>query len=195
MNSDIENLSYVISFTILKDKNGLISFLSSNSVPLKENITDEELVTVVINSLQGNPKLQENFLNWIEQKTSKGYSNVIGSSVLAGANSSSSTSSSGFWSGFDSSAVTGLLSSGLNVFASLTSSKEQRKALEAQAKAQLAQAQAQAGSDATQLEIAKLQLLAAQQKPSSNNTTLIIVGVVVGLGILGGVIYAVTRKK
>jgi hypothetical protein len=195
MNTDIQNLSYVISFAILNDKNSLINFLLSNSVPVKESVTNEELTAIVVNSLAGNPKIQQNFITWIKEKSSGGYSNSIGSSVLSGATSSTTTSGSGFWSGFDAGAVTGLLSSGLGIFGSLTASKEQRKAIEAQANAQLAAAQAQAGSDSTQLEIAKLQLLAAQGKPSSNNTVLIIVGVVVGLGILGGVIYAVTRKK
>jgi LPXTG-motif cell wall-anchored protein len=50
----------------------------------------------------------------------------------------------------------------------------------------------------TQLQIAQLQLQAAQAgiKPGAkSNTTLIIVGVVGGLALLGTVIYFVTRKK
>jgi multidrug efflux pump subunit AcrA (membrane-fusion protein) len=69
--------------------------------------------------------------------------------------------------------------------------------MEAQAKAQIALAQAQQSGNQTQLEIARLQLQAAQAGSTApkSNTTLIIVGVVGGLAVLGTVIYFVTRKK
>lgn len=214
MNLDTQNLSYIIAFSILKDKEGLVDFLSTNAVIVKPEITDEELSALLISALSSSQKIQENFISWVELKTRKnshsnfkfqnpGYdfsSSVSSGTTLAPTSSTATTtSSSGFWSGFDAGAVTGFLSSGLNLFGSITSSKEQRKALEAQANAQIAASNAQANSDMTQLQIAQLQLQAAQssggKNTSGSNTTLIIVGIVGGLAILGTVIYFVTRKK
>lgn len=210
MNLQYQNLSYVIAYAVVNDKQDLINFLSENAIIVKENITDEELISLVISALASSVKVQENFLIWLEFKTntnkhlnSTGFVNPgfdFSTSVSGGNTLTTTTSStsSGFWSGFDAGAVTGILTSGLGLFGSLTQSKEQRKALEAQANAQIALAQAQAGSDATQLQIAQMQLAAAQanvNKSGSSNTVLIIVGVVGGLAILGTVIYFVTRKK
>ena len=214
MSNDNKNLAYIIAFAIVNDKQGLINFLSENAVIVKEKITDQELTTLVINSLNSSVKVQENFIAWISEKTNNGYANTTGfsaptvSSTLgwnstliptSGTSTTATTStSSGFWSGFDAGAVTGILTSGLSLFGGLTQSKEQRKALEAQANAQIAAANAQSNSDLTQLEIAKLQLqatLAGKNGSSGSNTTLIVIGVIGGLAILGTVVYLVTRKK
>jgi len=206
MESNTKNLSYIIAFAVINDKQDLINFLSSNAVIVKANVSDDELTSIAVNALSSSTKLQQNFLDWIALKTNKGYANSNGyfsnlpsfdTSVGVGGGSTSSSSSSGFWSGVDAGAVTGILSAGLNLFGGLTQSKEQRKALEAQAKAQIAQANAQANSDLTQLEIAKLQLQAslANKQTSGSSNTIVIVGVVVGLAILGTVVYFVTKKK
>lgn len=210
MTSEDQNLSYVIAYAVVNDKQDLINFLSENAIIVKENITDEELTSLVISALASSVKVQENFLVWVEFKSKNSlFSNSTGyfsglptfSPTLTTTTPTPTTTtstSSGFWSGFDAGAVTGILSSGLNLFGSLTTSKEQRKALEAQANAQIAAANAQATSDMTQLQIAQLQLQAVQAgvKPGAkSNTTLIVVGVVGGLAVLGTVIYFVTRKK
>ena len=210
MNPEDQNLSYIIAYAVVNDEQDLINFLSENAIIVKENITDEEINSLVISALASSVKVQENFLIWLEFKTNTNkHLNSTGfvnpgfdfSTSVSGGNTltpTTSSTSSGFWSGFDAGAVTGILTSGLGLFGSLTQSKEQRKALEAQANAQIAAANAQANSDMTQLQIAQLQLKAAQAgiKPrAKSNTTLIIVGVVGGLAVLGTVIYFVTRKK
>lgn len=210
MTSQDQNLSYVIAYAVVNDKQDLINFLSENAIIVKEKITDEELTSLVISALASSVKVQENFLTWLEFKARQNrFSNSTGyfstlptfspsvTGTTSGTTSTSTSTSSGFWSGFDAGAVTGILTSGLSLFGGLTQSKEQRKAMEAQANAQIAAANAQATSDMTQLQIAQLQLQAAQasgSKPKSN-TALIVVGVVGGLAVLGTVIYFVTRKK
>lgn len=210
MNSQDQNLSYVIAYAVVNDKQDLINFLSENAIIVKEKITDEELTSLVISALASSVKVQENFLTWLEFKARQNrFSNSTGyfstlptfspsvTGTTSGSTTTSTSTSSGFWSGFDAGAVTGILTSGLSLFGGLTQSKEQRKAMEAQANAQIALAQAQQSGNLTQLEIAKLQLQAAQasgSKPKSN-TALIVVGVVGGLAVLGTVIYFVTRKK
>lgn len=215
MTSQDQNLSYVIAYAVVNDKQDLINFLSENAIIVKEKLTDEELTSLVISALASSVKVQENFLEWIEYKSKSAkhfntfgnlptyssslnyQSNLIPSGTTSGSTATSTSTSSGFWSGFDAGAVTGVLTSGLSLFGGLTQSKDQRKAMEAQANAQIALAQAQQSGDLTQLEIAKLQLQAAQasgSKPKSN-TALIVFGVVGGLAVLGTVIYFVTRKK
>lgn len=210
MTSQDQNLSYVIAYAVVNDKQDLINFLSENAIIVKEKITDEELTSLVISALASSVKVQENFLTWLEFKARQNrFSNSTGyfstlptfspsvTGTTSGSTTTSTSTSSGFWSGFDAGAVTGILTSGLSLFGGLTQSKEQRKAMEAQANAQIAAANAQATSDMTQLQIAQLQLQAAQasgSKPKSN-TALIVVGVVGGLAVLGTVIYLVTRKK
>lgn len=210
MTSQDQNLSYVIAYAVVNDKQDLINFLSENAIIVKEKITDEELTSLVISALASSVKVQENFLTWLEFKARQNrFSNSTGyfstlptfspsvTGTTSGSTTTSTSTSSGFWSGFDAGAVTGILTSGLSLFGGLTQSQDQRKAMEAQANAQIALAQAQQSGNLTQLEIAKLQLQAAQasgSKPKSN-TALIVVGVVGGLAVLGTVIYLVTRKK
>lgn len=210
MTSQDQNLSYVIAYAVVNDKQDLINFLSENAIIVKEKITDKELTSLVISALASSVKVQENFLTWIEFKARQNrFSNSTGyfstlptfspsvTGTTSGSTTTSTSTSSGFWSGFDAGAVTGILTSGLSLFGGLSQSKDQRKAMESQANAQIALAQAQQSGNLTQLEIAKLQLQAAQasgSKPKSN-TALIVVGVVGGLAVLGTVIYLVTRKK
>lgn len=210
MTSQDQNLSYVIAYAVVNDKQDLINFLSENAIIVKEKITDEELTSLVISALASSVKVQENFLTWLEFKARQNrFSNSTGyfstlptfspsvTGTTSGSTTTSTSTSSGFWSGFDAGAVTGILTSGLSLFGGLTQSQDQRKAMEAQANAQIALAQAQQSGNLTQLEIAKLQLQAAQasgSKPKSN-TALIVFGVVGGLAVLGTVIYFVTRKK
>lgn len=211
MNSQDQNLSYVIAYAVVNDKQDLINFLSENAIIVKEKITDEELTSLVISALASSVKVQENFLTWLEFKARQNrFSNSTGyfstlptfspsvTGTTSGSTTTSTSTSSGFWSGFDAGAVTGILTSGLSLFGGLTQSNDQRKAMEAQAKAQIALAQAQAGSDATQLQIAQMQLAAAQanvNKSGGSNTTLIVVAVIGGIALLGTVVYFVTRKK
>lgn len=215
MNSEYQNLSYIIAYAVVNDKEDLINFLTENAILVKDNISDKELTSLVVSALSSSQKVQQNFISWIEYKSGKStHSNSTGyfsslpsfdSSLFGSTSGTSSTTStptttstsSGFWSGFDAGAVTGILTTGLSFFGGLTQSKEQRKALEAQANAQIAAANAQATSDMTQLQIAQLQLQAAQAGKTGPkpNTTLIVVGIVGGLAVLGTVIYFVTRKK
>ena len=145
---ETQNLAYIIAFAIVNDKQDLMNFLSENAVILNPNLTDEELTTVVINALNSSSKVQENFISWIAEKTNNGYANfgetlpTFSSSLnynstllpITGTSATTTSTSSGFWSGFDAGAVTGILTSGLSLFGGLTQSKEQRKALEAQTK-------------------------------------------------------------
>jgi len=178
MKSNLDNLSYVLAFAVVNDRENLIELLWKNGVPVdSENISPEKLTEVCMNLLFVSEKFRNDFLKFISEQT--GYSAAEGSS---------------FWDGANAGMVSGLINTGLGFLANTQISKDQKSAASAQAKANLALAQAQSESNKTQLEIAKLQLAAAQLKPQ-NNTVLYIVLGLAGAAVLGFTIYAVTKKK
>lgn len=181
MKNQIDQLAYFVAFAVVNDRQTVIDLLHNNNIPVDINhVSDEKLVSTVINGLYSSEKLRKDFSNYISEITN---------------NLKFSSADGGFWSGFNASAVSSLVGTGLGFLASTQSSNDQKNAAQAQANANLALAQATKESNATQLEIAKLQLEAAKSKPQTNNTVLYAVLGVSGALVLGFVIFAVTRPK
>jgi len=187
--NNYENLAVVISNVILTDKKGIIKLLLQNGHIFEyETISDNDLVTMIMNSLSDSQKFRESFQKYLELKINNtSYSNSNGGSDGFGGGGS-------FFSGFNASAAVELLSTGLGFISGNNASNDARAAAEAQAKAQIALANAQASNNQTALQIAQLQLEAAKVKPATNNTLLYVGIGVAAVVVLGIGIFAVTRK-
>lgn len=198
MENQIQNLSDVIAYAVINDRDNLLQFIQSQGIPIdKKTILDTDITYIIVNSISENASFLENFQKWLSTKMPSNFSNSDGGADGFGGSSTSSSGGS-FWGGSTFGSITGLVSSGLGLFGSLAMSKEQRKAAEAAANAQISASQSNAQSNMTQLQIAQTMLEAEKIKasnPQKMNTGLVIGLVVVGFVVLGGVIFAVTRKN
>lgn len=197
MENQENNLSYVIAYAVINDRENLLNFIQSQGVPIdKANILDSDITHIVVNSIAESATFSENFQKWLASKIPPQYSNSDGGTD--GFGSSSSDTGSSFWGGSTFGSITGLVSTGVGLFASLSLSKEQRRATEAAANAAILNAQTAQQSNLTQLQIAQT-MLEAEKVKAMNPKGGISTGLVIGIGlisvlILGGVIFAVTRK-
>ncbi len=193
MENQFQILSDVIAYVILNDRDNIITLLSQNGMIVNPQESNEKLVSKLMNLLSEDENFRQIFTSYLKESFGLvGFSNAPGDLSTA---VTPSTTSTGFFSGFNVGSVVSLVGTGLGFLSSSQSSKDQRATAEANANATLAAAVAQSNVSKTNLEIARLQLEAAKLKPASNNTLLyagIGVGVVVVLGL---VIFAVTRKS
>ena len=208
MENQLDNLSNSVAFFVLKDRNGIVNLLQQNQLVFDEpHTSNERLVTMMINSLFENEDFKNQYLDYVngkvvEKQTFSNYGeNVFSTTPLFNFNpgSNSSTASSGggggVWGGFNVNSAISLVGTGLNFFGSQQASKDQRAIAESNAQLALAMAQSNASHDQAQLELAKLGSGAASAQPAkSNNTTLYVVLAIGGVAILGGIIFAVSRK-
>jgi len=211
MNNQLENLSNSVAFFVVRDRNGIINLLKNNGLVFDENfVTDEKLTNMIFNSLfDDSSNFKNNYLAYINEKVNldNKFSNVPGpifsSTPLPTFNPSTSSSSStlgssssnGFFGGFNANSALSLVTTGLGFLGSAQAGKDQRAIAEAQAQATIAAAQANAQNNATQLQIAQLQLEAQKAAPNkSNNTILYVVIGIAGIAIIGGIIFATSKK-
>lgn len=190
MNKLIKQLSYFVAFAVVNDQNTIVEMLKSSGVKVPIKVSNEILIDLVFNNFNNKIFIQK-FENYIKIKYSENidnsYSNNTGPSV--------SSSGSSFWSGFNASAVTGLVSTGLGFLSSSQQGKDARAIASEQSKSNLAIATANLEANKTQLEIAKLQLAAAQSAPKSNNTALYVVLGIVGVVVIVGGILVVKKMN
>lgn len=172
----IKNLGAIIALSVANDRPALMQLLRNSGFMISDNVSDEDLVEATVNGLRDVPAFRAEFQQWI------------------GASATYSNGEGGFWSGFDASAVSGLVSTGLGLFGAIKTADANASAVKANANAQLAVAQANAANNQTALQIAQLQLEAAKIKPA-NNTALYVVLGLVGVMLIGGVVFLVTRKS
>lgn len=213
--NNLNNLSNSVAFFVLTDKNGIVTLLKNNGLVFDENHTsDAKLINMIFNSLYEDNAFKDNFLIYLNSKTNspKGYANDesfanFSSTPLPSFNppknptSSSANvggSSSGFFGGFNINSVTSLVGTGLSFLSSSQAGKDQRAIAEANAQAAIANAQSQTESIRGQLALEELRLnsLKAQVPPPAKNNTLLYVGLGVGAVVLiGGLIFAITKKS
>jgi len=174
MDKNFKNLSSVVSQAILYDRNGIISLLENNGVIIfdSDHIKSEKLVTIIFKNLE-NVKFQDVFLNYIKEKFQ--FSNA-----------------DGFFSGFNASAITGLVSSGLSFLGNSSASKDQKSIAEINAQAAITSAQSQAQIAATQLQIAQLNL-EASKAPKTDNTKLYVGIGIASVVVVGLLIFAIKK--
>lgn len=203
--NDLNNLSNSVAFFVLTDKKGIVTLLKNNGLVFDENHTsNEKLINMIFNSLYENNEFKDNFLMYLNSKTNQqNYANITGplftATTLPSFNPTSSSaslsgSSSGFFSGFNASSVTSLVGTGLSFLSSSQAGKDQRAIAEANAQAAIANAQSQTELIKAQLALEQLKLQNNQAQPVKNNT-LLYVGLGIGAVVLvGGLIFAITKK-
>lgn len=210
--NNLNNLSNSVAFFVLTDKNGIVTLLKNNGLVFDENHTsDAKLINMIFNSLYEDNAFKDNFLIYLNSKTDspKGFANgdgLFSSTQLPSFNpptnptSSSSSlggSSGGFFGGFNMNSVTSLVGTGLGFLSSSQAGKDQRAIAEANAQAAIANAQSQTEAIRGQLALEELRLnsLKAQVPPPAKNNTLLYVGLGVGaIVLIGGLIFAITKK-
>ena len=205
--NDLQILSNSVAFFVLTDKNGIVTLLKNNGLVFDENHTsDAKLINMIFNSLYEDNDFKNNFLIYLNSKTDspKGFANATGlfqatplptfnaptqSSTNVGSNSS------GFFGGFNINSVTSLVGTGLSFLSSSQAGKDQRAIAEANAQAAIANAQSQTELIRAQLALEQLKLQNTQAQPTKNNT-LLYVGLGVGaIVLIGGLIFAITKKS
>jgi hypothetical protein len=179
MDKLIVQISYFVAYAVVNDKNTIVEMLKSSGIKVPIKVSDKGLIDLVFKSFD-NTFFRTKFENYLKSKYSenKEFSN-----------------SDGFWSSFNASAVTGLVSTGLGFLSSSQQGKDARAVASEQAKSNLAIATANLEANKTQLEIAKLQLAAAQSAPKSNNNALYMVLGIVGLLVIVGGILVVKKMN
>lgn len=203
--NNLKNLSDTIAFVVLNDRPGVIALLKTNGLVFDENHTsNEKLVTMIFNSLYDNSDFKNNFLTYLDAKAKDNFANASGlfestplPTFTAPTSSSSSlgtSSGGGFFSGFNANTITSLVGTGLGFLSSSQAGKDQRAIAEANAQAAIANAQSQTELIRAQLALEQLKLQNVQAQPIKNNT-LLYVGLGVGAVVLiGGLIFAITKK-
>lgn len=177
----LSQLSYFVPLAVVNDRNNILQLFTKNKIVVDPNISDESLTELIMNQVFDSENFRIIFDKYIKDVAKQmGYQNAAGEGFFS--------QSGGF------SSVSSLLVSGLGYLGATQVSKDQKAIANSQAQSNLALAQAQMQSSQTNLEIAKLQLEAAKANPQ-NNTILYVVLAVAGLLAIGGVVFAVTRKK
>lgn len=205
--NDLNNLSNSVAFFVLTDKNGIVTLLKNNGLVFDENHTsDAKLINMIFNSLYEDNAFKDNFLVYLNSKTDspKGFANATGlfqatplPTFTAPTSSTANvgSSSGGFFGGFNMNSVTSLVGTGLGFLSSSQAGKDQRAIAEANAQAAIANAQSQTELIRAQLALEQIKLQNTQAQPAKNNT-LLYVGLGVGaIVLIGGLIFAITKKS
>jgi hypothetical protein len=190
MNKLIKQISYFVAFAVVNDKNTIVEMLQSSGIKVPIKVSDNDLIDLVFQSFDNaffKVKFENYLKNRFNEKSNQNFKNSVGPTTA--------TSGSSFWSGFNASAITGLVSTGLGFLSSSQQGKDARAVAGEQAKSNLAIATANLEANKTQLEIAKLQLAAAQSAPKSNNTALYAILGIVGLVVIVGGILVVKKMN
>lgn len=198
MNQATHNLASLLSISVLRDKPGLISLLNAHGTNLPETASDEAVVDKMVDSLAAVPTFKLEYVQWLKQHadSATAYHNAVGDYSQAGTSSflSPTTPATSTGSSFNWNSALSLVSTAGTLFGTIKAADTQANAIKAQSAAQIAAAKAESNNKLIDLEIAKAQLAAAQQRPTQNNTVMIVVLGVAGLAVVGAVIYAVTKK-
>lgn len=202
--NNLNNLSNSVAFFVLTDKNGIVTLLKNNGLVFDENHTsNEKLINMIFNSLYENNEFKDNFLMYLNSKTSQqkyaNFNPIPLPSFNPPKNPTSSTanvgsSSGGFFGGFNMNSVTSLVGTGLGFLSSSQAGKDQRAIAEANAQAAIANAQSQTELIKAQLALEQIRLQTIQAQPPKNNTLLYVGLGVVGVVLIGGLIFAITKK-
>lgn len=194
MDKLIAQLSYFVAFAVVNDRNNVISMIEKTNVKILPTISNEDLIDVVFNLMYTNSQFKNEFTTYIKTKFNENLDNSFKNSPgdLA---TTATTSGSSFWGGFNASAITGLVSTGLGFLSSSQAGKDARAVAATNAKNNLALATANLESNKTQLEIAKLQLEAQKLQPGTNNTLLYVVLGIVGLVVVVGTVLIVKKQN
>lgn len=191
--NQLRELGNAIGFLSVADIKGLSALINKYGGNA-DNISYQNLNKQAI-SLLGNKGFYQEFIGLVSANLKSleqmnQYSSVSGASTTP-----ATTGGGGFFSGFNLQALLGI---GSQIYGSTQEDKRQRDLLNAQANqnAQQLQAQIDAGNLTLEAERLKLaQIQAMQGQGGAKNNTMLYVGLgILGLLVVGGVIYAVVKK-
>lgn len=199
-NQQIREIGNAIGFLSVADIQGLTNLLAKYG-NMPNDISYQSLNNATIDSMS-NPNFSREFVSLVSQNVKilaqmNGYNNVQGdgaTGVPSTTTPATADSGGGFFSGFN---LGSLLNVGSSVYGSISADKRQRDLLKAQANqnSQQLQGQIQAGNIALETERLKLAQIQAGKGQGGANNTMLYVGLgLVGLLVVGGVIYAVAKK-
>lgn len=186
----IQNLGNAIGYIAVADINGLRNLLSNYGV-VNVGSDSKTLITETTN-LVSNSRFYNELVELIQENV--GEASFSGYNSMDGINVPKSNSDDGFLGGFN---LGTLLNTGANIYQTIQQNKAQKDLLNAQANQQAQQTQGQilAGQLALETEKLKLAQIQAGKEQGGGSNTLLYVGLgLVGLIVVGGVIYAVTKK-
>lgn len=195
MDKLIAQLSYFVAFAVVNDRNNVISMIEKTNVKILPTISNEDLIDVVFNLMYTNSQFKNEFTTYIKTKFNENLDNSFKNTPGDLTPPPATTTGSSFWGGFNASAITGLVSTGLGFLSSSQAGKDARAVATTNAKNNLALATANLESNKTQLEIAKLQLEAQKLQPGANNTLLYVVLGIVGLVVVVGTVLIVKKQN
>ncbi|MBW2998135.1 hypothetical protein KY321_01230 [Candidatus Woesearchaeota archaeon] len=183
----LQNLGNAIGYIAVADINGLRNLLSKYGVV---NVgSDSKTLIAETTNLVSNSRFYNELVALIQRNVSEasfsGYNNVEGANTNSGG---------GFFSGFN---LSSLLNTGASVYQTIQQDKAQKDLLNAQANQQAQQTQGQilAGQLALEQEKLKLAQIQAQNEKGGGSNTLLYVGLgILGVAVIGGIIYAVSKK-
>lgn len=199
-NQQIREIGNAIGFLSVADIQGLTNLLAKYG-NMPNDISYQSLNNATIDSMS-NPNFSNEFVSLVSQNVKilaqmNGYNNVVGDTTTGlspTTTPATADSGGGFFSGFN---LGSLINVGSSVYGSISADKRQRDLLKAQANqnSQQLQGQIQAGNIALETERLKLAQIQAGQGQGGANNTMLYVGLgLVGLLVVGGVIYAVAKK-
>jgi len=199
-NQQIREIGNAIGFLSVADIQGLTNLLAKYG-NMPNDISYQSLNNATIDSMS-NPNFSREFVSLVSQNVKilaqmNGYNNVQGDGTTGlppTTTPATADSGGGFFSGFN---LGSLINVGSSVYGSISADKRQRDLLKAQANqnSQQLQGQIQAGNIALETERLKLAQIQAGQGQGGANNTMLYVGLgLVGLLVVGGVIYAVAKK-
>lgn len=203
--NQLRELGNAIGFLSVVDIKGLSSLI--NKYGGNGNIISYQNLNKQAIMLLGNKSFYQEFVRLVSsnlkvlEEMNANASGFYNMDAFANSNGASTTPATtgggggGFFSGFN---LQGLLNIGSTIYGSTQEDKRQRDLLNAQANqnAQQLQAQIDAGNLTLEAERLKLaQIQAMQGQGGAKNNTMLYVGLgVLGLLVVGGVIYAVVKK-
>ena len=206
----LRQLGNAVGFLSVADIQGLSNLLAKYG-NLPDNISYQSLNKATIQTLS-NPSFYQEFLRLVDANVKEVsqlnqfnnvsgfynahgmYSNVAGTTGATTPATTPASTGGNFFSGFNLNSLIGL---GTTIYATESAGKQQDRLLEAQANQQAQQNQdtIMAGQLALETEKLKLAQIQAGGGQSGANNTLLYVGLgVLGLLVVGGVIYAVAKK-
>ena len=173
----VEALGKAIGFLAVVDSKGLVALL------VKHKTQPTDLSYSAINSAtvkaMANPSFAEDFKKLLEQNLSSNFSGEY-------------KNADGFFSTFNFGDVLG---SATTIYSGIAQSKAQQDLLKAQANLQADATQSAIAQGQLQLEAERIRLEQIKAQQSSPNNTFLYIGLgVLGLVVVGGIIYAVAKK-
>lgn len=187
----LQELGTAIGFLAVTDINGLRNLLSKYG---SKNVGDDSKTLISeTTKLVSNPNFYKEFQGLLAQNLSETKS-AFNNFTDPIPNQTNSTSKSGFFGGIN---LGGLLNTGVTIWSGINDNKNQTALVNAQADQQAQQIQGQILAGQLALDAEKLKLAQIQaSKESKGGNTLLFVGLgIVGVLVIGGVIFALTKKK